>query len=132
MNNRISSYYGVKEALDTPVVDKEAEDDSSDVLMDDLLESSDSVYHADVTRFQVNQQKRLQEHEQSLYVWGDAEFKKGTDGKAIDNAIDVELIKMRQLLQYETAQYLIIMKQEKQTRDEAIGLFMLDKMISKP
>lgn len=127
--NRISKFYAVKDELDRPVLQDE-DDDSSTELLDDLLESSDSVMQKDITRFQVNQQRRLQEYEATLYVWGDKQFQGGMDGKAIDNAIDVELIKFRQMLQYETQQYVIVMLQEKQTRDEAIGLFTMNQILS--
>lgn len=97
-------------------------------LLDDLVEDSERVFHHDMAKFQLNQQKRYDEYNKKLHDWADVEFKKGaTDGKTLDLSIETELKRFRNELHEETKQYMIIMDQEKKTRDEAIGLFVLHK-----
>lgn len=126
MNNRISEYYSAKDELDRPVVDVDG--DGPPTMLDELMEDSDRIFHKDAAAYQVSQHKRLREYEKTLYVWGDEQFNKGMDALAIDNAINTELVKMRQLLHYETQQYLRILDQQLRTRNEGIGLFVLHKI----
>lgn len=123
--SRISGYFHVQDEIDSPVLPDNGMGDS---LLDDLLHTSEGIFHADVTRFQVNQERRLWEYEQTLYVWGDKQQKDGMDGKAIDNAIDMELVKFRQMLRFETEQFVRVMEEQRKGRDHAIGIFSANPM----